>query len=263
MLALLPWPCEGQPENPQKQASPTSNMKATTQRGKAGIEWVTIPAGTFMMGADDLDPEAPPRHQVTIKTFQMAKTLVTNKQYQACVQAGACTAPDDAGASFTGDDQPVVDVDWNQAKTFSEWVGGRLPTEAEWEYAARSGGKEQKYPWGNEEATCDKAVISSGGDGCGRNATWPVCSMPAGNTKQGLCDMAGNAWEWVQDWYHDSYNGAPSDGSAWESPEGSYRVYRGGSWRSDAVFTRSAVRNDYGPGYHRRLLGFRPARRGR
>ena len=138
---------------------------------------------------------------MTVKSFQLAKTEVTNKQYKACVEAGACTPP----SSYEGgDDQPVVNVDWNQAKAFSEWVGGRLPSEAEWEYAARSGGKERKYPWGDEEPSCERAVMNQGGNGCGRNATWPVCSKTAGNTSQGLCDMAGNVWEWTQDWYHDS-----------------------------------------------------------
>jgi formylglycine-generating enzyme required for sulfatase activity len=146
-------------------------------------------------------------------------------------------------------------VDWNQAKTFSAWVGGRLPSEAEWEYAARSAGKDRKYPWGDEDATCERAVIS----GCG-SATAPVCSKPAGNTQQGLCDMAGNAWEWVQDWYHGSYNGAPTDGSAWESPTGSYRVGRGGSWNYPADIARSAYRGSLVPGFRNYYLGFRPAR---
>ncbi|MBI5243481.1 MAG: SUMF1/EgtB/PvdO family nonheme iron enzyme, partial [Elusimicrobia bacterium] len=178
---------------------------ARTSQGKAGIVWVRIPGGSFMMGDEEWS-DSKPRRQVRVKAFEMAKSEVTNKQYRACVDAGACTPP---SSYVGGDDQPVVNVDWNQAKKFSEWAGGRLPSEAEWEYAARSAGKDWKYPWGNEEATCAKAVMSEGGLGCGKSSTWPVCSKSAGNTKQGLCDMAGNVWEWTQDWYHDSYNGAP------------------------------------------------------
>jgi formylglycine-generating enzyme required for sulfatase activity len=99
-----------------------------------------------------------------------------------------------------------------------------------------------------------------GGDGCGRDSTWPVCSKPSGNTTHGLCDMAGNVWEWVQDWYHDSYDGAPTDGSAWETPTGSYRVFRGGSWLGDARSVRAAIRNLNLPGYRPGRVGFRLAR---
>jgi formylglycine-generating enzyme required for sulfatase activity len=230
--------------------SAAKSVRATA--GKAGIQWVRIPGGTFMMGADDVGP----RHKVRIKSFQIARTLVTNKQYKACVDAGVCTKAEWLGPWFSGDFQPVVGVDWNQAEAFSEWAGGRLPTEAEWEYAARSGGREQEYPWGNEDASCERAMIA----GCGYDPTAPVCSRPAGKTQQGLCDMAGNAREWVQDWYHDSYNGAPADGSAWESPTGAYRVLRGGSWYDDAGDTRSAFRFCNDPGDRFSYYGFRPAR---
>ncbi|MBP8971341.1 formylglycine-generating enzyme family protein, partial [Myxococcota bacterium] len=134
-------------------------------------------------------------------------------------------------------------------------------SEAEWEYAARSGGRDWKYPWGNENATCERAVMDDGsGNGCGRRSTWPVCSKPKGNTTQGLCDMAGNVWEWVQDWCHYSYNGAPTDGSAWEKPTGSRRVVRGGSWNGDAGFVRAAFRNGVDPRFRFSNLGFRLAR---
>jgi formylglycine-generating enzyme required for sulfatase activity len=164
---------------------------------KAGIQWVSIPGGTFMMGlrnggktADaDLrraEADEKPAHSVTIKSFQIAKTLVTNKQYKVCVADGACTEPVFMGP-FGADDQPVVGVDWNQAKSFSEWAGGRLPTEAEWEYAARSSGKDQKYPWGDEEATCERAVIDGCGYRCGSGgATAPVCSKPSGKAPSRL-----------------------------------------------------------------------------
>jgi formylglycine-generating enzyme required for sulfatase activity len=207
----------------------------------------------------------------------MAKTLVTNKQYRACVDAGACTAAHTSdgtcsmlkglkweqgtlSASFRGDDQPVVCVDWEQAKAFSEWAWGRLPSEAEWEYAARSAGKGRMYPWGDKQATCARAVMADGGYGCGRNMAWPVCSKPEGNSEQGLCDMAGNVWELVQDWYHNSYVGAPTDGSAWESPASFGRVRRGGSEYHVAGYARSAARATVDPAHRNSTIGFRPAR---
>ena len=247
---------EIRPNDTKAQACAT---KAAAEANAAvAIKWVTIPGGSFSMGSGNGDEG--PVHSVTIKSFQMAKTLVTVAQYRACVDAGACTAPDGGAYCNFGvsgrADHPVNCVDWNQAKTFSKWVGGRLPSEAEWEYAARSAGKDWKYPWGDEAATCETAVIS----GCTSNGTAPVCSKPAGNTKQGLCDMAGNAWEWVQDWYHNSYEGAPTDGSAWESPTGSRRVIRGGSWGGGAGDARSAGRNSGAPGLRNDFLGFRPAR---
>ena len=224
----------------------TVKVYPTVRRGKAGIEWVTIPGGSFMMGSDESEDEKP-RHSVTVRTFQLAKTEATVKQYKACVDAGACTAPTTGEYCTWGaagkENHPVNCVDWNQAKAFSKWVGGRLPTEAEWEYAARSGGKDWKYAWGNEDVTCELAVINYGGSGCGKDSTWPVCSKTKGNTVQGLCDMAGNVWEWTQDWY-----------------QGSYRVMRGGSWTFNAGFARAANRNFIDPGFRVINLGFRPSR---
>jgi len=179
------------------------------------------------------------------------------RESRACVAAGACTVPDMCGHPSAADDKPQICVDFEQAQQFSKWVGGRLPTEAEWEYAARSAGKDQKFPWGDKPSACDNAVIS--GD-CGTKATWPVCSKPAGNTEQGLCDMAGNTWAWVQDPYHESYAGAPSDGKAWETPGLRYRVFRGGSFLFDATYARATKRRYDVPQTRCGRVGFRPVK---
>jgi formylglycine-generating enzyme required for sulfatase activity len=210
--------------------------------------------------------------------FEISKSLVTFGQYQKCVLAkacapahtidGTCTVYDEhtgqwgKGAlpeTFEGDNQPVVCVDWAQASAYSKWAGGRLPSEAEFEYAARAGGREQIFPWGNEAPSCDLAVMSVGVNGCQRKSTLPVCSRKAGNTEQGLCDMTGNASEWVEDWYQDSYRAAAKDGSAQENP-GAGRVLRGGSWSIDIAFAPVRVRRGEDPATRSAAIGFRPAR---
>ena len=230
-----------------------------------GTEWVRIEGGSFEMGSNTGRPHEKPVHTVQVPSFSISKTEVTVAQYRACVEAGACKTPKtDSWCNWGKDDRdthPVNCVIWHDAKAFAKWTGAHLPTEAEWEYAARSGGKKQAYPWGNEEATCDRAVIDDDGydkgrdGGCGRDSTWPVCSKPKGNTAQGVCDMAGNVWEWVEDGYQRSYKDAPTDGSA--HPSGTLRVLRGGGCVSPAGFARSAYRSGHGPWDRSRSIGFR------
>ena len=132
------------------------------------------------------------------------------------------------------------------------------------EYAARSGGQAIIYPWGNEEPNCDRLNFNE----CVYDTT-PVCSYATGNTAQGLCDMAGNVFEWVEDDWHDTYEGAPNDGSAWvdsdefDNPRGSDRVGRGGSWFNVAVYVRAAYRGNVDPSFAGDRIGFRLARSAR
>ena len=249
------------------------------QEQTGGLIWVTIPGGQFSMGSKGGGKkDEKPAHRVRVGTFHMSKSEVTNRQYLACVKVGRCRLPgwDDGSCwvwtgtrfakgklppKFRDPRQPVPCVDWNQARAFCHWAGGRLPSEAEWEYAARSGGRFWAYPWGTALANCSRAVMRDGGSGCGKKRTWPVCSKSSGNTSHGLCDMAGNLFEWVEDCWHDSYSGAPTTGRAWTSNcSDSRRVDRGGGWNGAAGNLRVAGRDRTAPGSRIFTLGFRCAR---
>ena len=191
-------------------------------KSESDLSWVPIQGGSFRQGItiEQLQQnlkELPkhselrkyllreaPQVEKTVTGFSIMKTEVTVAQYHRCIQKGICRKPkeEDRCTYYRPDpsNYPMNCVDWNDAKHFCEWIGGRLPTESEWEYAARSEGKNNMYPWGNNpKPSCDLAIIDQDGRGCGRRSLWPVCSVPKGNTEQGLCDMSGNAWEWTAD----------------------------------------------------------------
>ena len=244
-------------------ANPARKAATSTPGSDAGIEWVRVAGGTFWMGSNDGDHDEKPVHQVTLSSFELAKSEVTVGQYRACVSAGKCRAPNTTGSLCNWgksgrDAHPVNCVDWDQAVAFSRWVGGRLPTEAEWEYAAGSGDRSWTHPWGNEAASCQRAVMNDGASGCGRGGTWPVCSKPAGKSHQGLCDMIGNVWEWTYDSYG-GYSSSPQHNPTGASG-GSFRVLRGCGWGGAAGNCRAALRRRYAPSYRINVLGFRPSR---
>jgi formylglycine-generating enzyme required for sulfatase activity len=165
------------------------------------LDWVWIDGGTFQMGSVDGGGQTK-----TVATFEITRTEVTVGQYLECRDIGVCTPPDTWGAAcywnVAGHEEyPVNCISLRQATDYCVWAGGRLTSAVEWEYAARSGGQDNTYPWGNEPApTCEYAIMideSAGGAGCGTNGPHPVCSRPMGNTVHGLCDMAGNVFEWL------------------------------------------------------------------
>jgi formylglycine-generating enzyme required for sulfatase activity len=195
---------------------------------------------------------------------------VTNAQYALCVGDGVCG---EAGfvnnADFNGDDYPVVGVSWHDANTYCGWVDARLPTEAEWEYAAR-GEQGYVYPWGDEfDCSCGNSddeirvngYVVPGGEGCdGYERTAPVGSFPAGASWCGALDLAGNAWEWVADWYDGDYYELSPTHNPLGPKEGDGKVLRGGSWIRDPEGVRGARRSWDRPVDRYYDTGFRCAR---
>ena len=240
------------------------------------LEWVELDGGTYLQGnTSDLAMyyDETPAHDVSVPTFQMMKTEVTCSQYAQCVLDGTCEEPlvaipdSPSGANcnwlvWGRDDHPVNCLDVYEAEAYCAWIGGRLPSESEWEYAARSRGKDNEYPWGDAEPSCDYAVMYSteGVEGCGTGHTWPVCSKAAGNTEQGLCDMGGNVMEWMPDCFYASYTNAPTDGSAWVVGSCEDQVLRGGCYKSAFTSIRTRARG-YKPSFGLAdYMGFRCAK---
>ncbi|NOT60537.1 MAG: SUMF1/EgtB/PvdO family nonheme iron enzyme [Acidobacteria bacterium] len=215
--------------------------------GNVPLEMVEVEGGEFMMGSNDGDGDEKPIHRVRLKGFAMGKYEITQRQWRA-VMGGLPEAMNDLSAAFKGDDLPVVRVSWEDVQGFLKKLGKgyRLPSEAEWEYAARAG-TTTAFAFG---PTISPAVVNYNGnyphgqavEGLYREHPVSAGSFPA--NAWGLFDMHGNVWEWCQDQWHDSYNNAPSDGRPWEdiSVPGSNRVYRGGGWNGGAVYCRSANR---------------------
>ena len=209
-------------------------------------EMVVVPAGNFVMGADDRFAAEKPPHRVTIaKPFAISRFEVTFDQWQACREAGGCEKdPDDH--KWGKGIRPVINISWFEAVAYTEWLSRktgftyRLPTEAEWEYAAR-GGTDTEYWWGD-----DPGLNNANCRNCGPEITHET--FPVGTFKAnpfGLYDVHGNVWEWVQDCWNPNHLGAPNDGSARLAGNCMFRVTRSGSWYYANTNVRAAYRSKY------------------
>lgn len=274
---------------------PDSSLGDAWTRPADDMVMVYVPGGEFEMGSDndDLDymmqlckeyygdcfrgwfKNEQPVHTVALDGFWIDRTEVTNAQYRQCVEAERCDPPAESSSptgdlyygNSTYDDYPVVYVSWHQAADYCEWADARLPTEAEWEYAAR-GPEGRVFPWGDTfDATrvnyCDANCEFDWADGSvddGYGYTAPVGSYPDGVSWCGALDLAGNVWEWVADWYDAAYYGrSPSQNPPGPS-SGQERVRRGASWHYPPHSMRSAVRFGIAPDIPDNFQGFRCAR---
>lgn len=237
------------PPSPTTEPTPApENMKISP---RDGMTQILIPAGTFTMGGLDVHRknDEQPAREISLDAYWMDQVEVTNGMYNLCVQSGVCRPPalnsSDNRAEYFGNaefnDYPVVHVTWHDANVYCEWAERRLPTEAEWERAAR-GDDLRNFPWGDElpnEYTAN--FMNLVGD------TSRVGSYPEGASPFGVLDMAGNVWEWVADFYRpDYYAKSPAENPAGPSLDeifNSLRVIRGGSFEEDGIFLRLAHRN--------------------
>ena len=240
----------GQEKVPDKPKKQKAKVKPETITNSIGMQFKLIPTGEFMMGSEEFD-WSKPAHTVTIQTpFYIGIHQVTQREWIAIMGNNP--------SKFNGDDLPVENISWNEVHDFVRKLNKkenthkyRLPSETEWEYAARAGTTTQ-YSFGDDDLKLGEYAWYSENSG---GKTHPVGNRKA--NPWGLYDVHGNVWEWVQDEWHNSYNGAPVDGSAWEDGVSAHRVFRGGGWIYSAGNCRSADRSSLGPGGRIHYLGFR------
>jgi len=267
LAAAVAWATATQaPETVLVAVTPTALASvpviSSTVRPRDGMAMVYVPAGTFAMGSIYGNRDNRPVHDVTLDAFWIDQTEVTNAQYSWCVAAGACGAIEPFEDPALNDAQhPVAGVTWHDAVDYCTWVGARLLTEAEWEYAAR-GPEARMYPWGAVRPT---GYANCAEDYCadGFASSAPVASFPNGASWVGAVDMAGNVWEWVNDWYEQGYYFASPSVNPTGPEEGATRGLRGGGWGYNAANVRSTRRGSGFPGARSEYLGFRCASDGR
>lgn len=240
----------------------------STTVGFCASEVVAISGGTFNMGSNSGDNDEKPLHSITLDDYKIDKRPASNKDYDECVAAGKCSKPNYKNGScflwtnnglskitppaeLLSPDNPVVCISWKQANDYCKFRGSRLPTEAEWEFAATNGGK-TAYSWGNEKPTPDKATF-------GRRSSVSVYTNKAVG-KHNLIDMNGNVWEWVSDRYEQNYYEYSQPKNPKGAPVGRFNVIRGGGWYSDDKALRSANRQWFSPEASEISIGVRCAK---
>lgn len=229
-------------------------QSGSTMKWVDGSTLIYIPPGDFTMG-DGINEFA---HNVTLDGYWIQETKVTNRMYEQCVKVGSCTPPsDELGGSVFGNpgyaNHPVIGVSWDQAQAYCAWTQGSLPTEAQWEKAAR-GANENIYPWGDAKPACD---LLNFGYCVGR--TTDVDAFPKGVSSYGLFDMAGNVFEWVNDWYNQNYYSESPSANPTGPQNGDYRVIRGSSFETSSNQISSTIRRYNEQGDSGRDIGFRCA----
>lgn len=253
------------------QVSANEAGKTDTIKGKDGTTMIVIPAGPFTMGSNEGLPNERPEHQVTLDAYYIDQYEVTLALYQKFLMAAKHEAPptwDDEAASTVGD-RPAIGMGWDDAAAYCKWAGKRLPTEAEWEKAAR-GADGRRYPWGHMQPFVDIAnynrglwvseavtlvAVTSGLEGMSvRHGL-----KGGGKSPYGLYHMAGNAAEWVADWYDREYYHKSPDKNPPGPDKGEKKVIRGGSWSDLPTALRVTARFSAEPDFHDRTMGFRCA----
>jgi len=240
--------------------TPTLGIGSTMISDNDGMTLLYVPASNFTMGIDNGNPDEKPVHIVYLDSFWIDRTDITNKMYALCVNAGVCKTPTTSSnthSSYYGNSQydnyPVISVSWHDATAYCKWADRRLPTEAEWEKAAR-GTDGKIYPWGNSAP--DNTLLNYNlnvGD------TTAVGSYPKGASPYGALDMAGNVWQWVNDWYGDIYYQNSPASNPLGPDSGQFRVFRGGSWLNAKYNIYSVVREWAYPASSSPSMGFRCA----
>jgi len=237
-----------------------NNDEKTNTSGvqKPVIEWVDIPAGTFLMGSPPGETDRKSnetQHLVTLSAFKMSKFEITFLQYDLFCEATGREKPYDEG--WGRNKRPVIHVSWDDAKAFADWMGSRLPTEAEWEYACRAG---TTTPFNTGENLSATQANYNGNYPYNNNlkGEFIAMTMPVGSyapNAWGLYDMHGNVWEWCNDWFGDYPEASQTNPRG--AASGTFRVFRGGGWRNFAQICRSAFRYNYFPGHRHFNIGFR------